>query len=240
MLKASEVIFSSIRPIDGRCPFEDLHWKRLGQACQWAWPSLCASAAWEKWKEELNTFLGEGQANNLVIRLELRNVQEQLQLTINTRPYVATHKALSLSSFCCPRLQDELPSFVKILNYKEADECRKLAIIKGHDEAFFVDQEGYVLEAATSNIFILRHGKIFTPALRKGILAGVAREIITQAFEAEEVAMPRSWLDEASEVWLTNAVRGVIPIKQVDDRIYTCQFGEKVKKYWSKSIGLEC
>lgn len=80
-----------------------------------------------------------------------------------------------------------------------------------------------VLEASRANVFAVRDGIVLTPPLEGSILPGVARAGVIE--EAAEIEIPlreeRLVLDDllaADEVFLTNALRGVEPIREVDGK----------------------
>ncbi|MFJ7828488.1 aminodeoxychorismate lyase [Psychrobacillus sp. NPDC096623] len=84
-------------------------------------------------------------------------------------------------------------------------------------EGFFLTSEGYIAEGITSNIFWSINGKMYTPSLETGILAGTTREWVMKCslFEIEEGLFTKEVLEKAEEVFITNAVQEIIPIKQL-------------------------
>lgn len=85
-------------------------------------------------------------------------------------------------------------------------------------EGFFLTSEGFVAEGITSNIFWSSNGKVYTPSLETGILAGTTREWMMNCslFEIEEGFFTKEVLEKADEVFITNAVQEIIPIKQIE------------------------
>jgi branched-chain amino acid aminotransferase len=92
----------------------------------------------------------------------------------------------------------------------------------GVNEAIMCSSNGGVAEGATSNVFVVEGGKIETPALAVGILGGVTRgKVLLLARGAsivtEEVTfLAPERLRAADEVFLTSAVRGILPVTTVD------------------------
>lgn len=84
-------------------------------------------------------------------------------------------------------------------------------------EGFFLTSEGFVAEGITSNIFWVINGKMYTPSLETGILAGTTREWVMNCsgFETQEGFFTKEVLEKADEVFITNAIQEIIPIKQV-------------------------
>jgi para-aminobenzoate synthetase / 4-amino-4-deoxychorismate lyase len=85
-----------------------------------------------------------------------------------------------------------------------------------------VRADGLVLEASRANVFAVHDGCISTPPLDGSILPGVAREQAIEvaeecALEVAEAKISLTELGGADEVFLTNSLRGVEPVRAIDD-----------------------
>ena len=111
-------------------------------------------------------------------------------------------------------------------NVKARFEIESLAECEG----FFLTSEGYIAEGITSNIFWSINGKVYTPSLNTGILAGTTRDWVMNCslFEIVEGFFAKEVLENAEEVFITNAVQEIIPIKQVG---LSCFLGNKGPVY---------
>ena len=92
----------------------------------------------------------------------------------------------------------------------------------GYDEALLLDTEGYVSEGAGENVFIVKHGKIYTPDLAS-CLDGITRDsVVTLARDMGiEVIEKRITRDEvycADEAFFTGTAAEVTPIRELDGR----------------------
>ena len=109
----------------------------------------------------------------------------------------------------------------KTLSYFAYRWAREEAKMAGFDEALLLDTDGYLSEGAAANLFVVSEGKVVTPALRHGCLAGVARGLVLELLSesnCETGAILPEALSNASEAFLTNAVMGVVPLVAVDGR----------------------
>lgn len=93
----------------------------------------------------------------------------------------------------------------------------------GADDALLLNPAGQIAEATTSNCFLVRDGRVLTPALSCGILAGITRDLLVRELPSlgipvEEGAWPAPALADAAELFLTSTVRGVAPVTRVDGR----------------------
>jgi para-aminobenzoate synthetase / 4-amino-4-deoxychorismate lyase len=87
-----------------------------------------------------------------------------------------------------------------------------------------LDRDGAVLEASRGNLFIVRDGILVTPPADGRILPGVTRRrvmLLAEALEIEVREEPVAFdrIAEASEVFLTGAVRGIEPVRGCEGAI---------------------
>jgi branched-chain amino acid aminotransferase len=88
----------------------------------------------------------------------------------------------------------------------------------GASEAIFGNTAGRLCEGTGSNIFVVLGGRLLTPPLTSGCLAGVTRALVLQWLDAEEADLPLSVLEDAEEVFLTGTLRDVQAVSRVDGR----------------------
>lgn len=92
-------------------------------------------------------------------------------------------------------------------------------------EALILDQQDNVIEATQSNVFIVKDGELLTPDLSHCGVAGVMREhVIEQAkklgVKAQIVSLSVSDIHAAEEVFLSNSVIGIWPVKRFQSHTY--------------------
>jgi branched-chain amino acid aminotransferase len=107
-------------------------------------------------------------------------------------------------------------------NYINSMLALQEAVSGGADEAMLLDTEGYVAEGSGENIFLVRHGVVYTPEVTS-CLNGITRNtILTLAAELGiQVIEKRITRDEvyiADEAFFTGTAAEVTPIREVDGR----------------------
>lgn len=97
---------------------------------------------------------------------------------------------------------------------------------RGRDafECVMLNQHGHLTEGSTSNVFLVRGGRLCTPAMSCGLLDGITRAfVIGVAREhgepVDEVELTRDDLLNAEEVFITSSLKEVLPVTRVDDRV---------------------
>lgn len=104
------------------------------------------------------------------------------------------------------------------------DLAREEARAAGADEALLVSPAGEVMEGAASNVFVVRSGgDLYTPPLSGDILPGVTRATVLElcgplGIIAHEAPIPLEMLRWASEVFLTNSVQEILPLREIAGR----------------------
>ncbi len=98
------------------------------------------------------------------------------------------------------------------------------ALAAGFDEAIMLTHDGTVSEGSSCNLFIMRRGKLATPAVSEDILEGVTRNALIDMVEkefgmaVEERRIDRTELYAAEEIFLCGTGVQVSPVTSVDRR----------------------
>jgi branched-chain amino acid aminotransferase len=109
----------------------------------------------------------------------------------------------------------------KTLAYLDHILARELARAVGADEAVRLDAAGDVAECATANVFAVAAGQVITPPIDSGALPGITRgRVLACCAELAVPAIARrisvDALRVANEVFVTSALRGVVPVTRLD------------------------
>ncbi len=99
---------------------------------------------------------------------------------------------------------------------------RQQALDEGCAEAILL-RDGYAMEGAASNLFVVLDGVLLTPPKGNYILPGITRDLVVELAQGNAIALEqrRISLDElrcAEEVWLTSSMREVLPVVELDGR----------------------
>lgn len=88
---------------------------------------------------------------------------------------------------------------------------------RGADEAVLTNTGGALCEGSASNVFVVVGGRLCTPSLAAGCLAGVTRGLVMEVVEVDERDdLSLDDLRSAPEAFLTSTTRDVHPIATVD------------------------
>jgi branched-chain amino acid aminotransferase len=96
------------------------------------------------------------------------------------------------------------------------------------DEVFLVNQNGFLCEASSSNVFVWYQDHLYTPALSEGCVEGVMRKVVIDIAKNNNIPVTEAQINpeilyEADEVFLTNASKGIQGV-----------MGYGIRRYFSK------
>jgi len=111
---------------------------------------------------------------------------------------------------------------IKHLNRLEQVLASAEPFTEGVTEGILLDREDHVISAISANIFLVLEGRFLTPRLDRCGVRGVIRSQLLTAFSArcEQRRILADLLREADEVFICNAVRGIVPVTAIDDQDY--------------------
>jgi len=133
---------------------------------------------------------------------------------------------------------DTLDPRFKCLDRLNSQLIRLEALEAGYDDAVWLDGQGYVAEAAASNIFVVKNDEIFTP--QTGILRGITRATVLELAERGGIPHRESQLTafdlySADEVFTCSTAGGPLPVREVSGRAIaaTGPITERISElYW--------
>ncbi|WP_049567255.1 aminotransferase class IV [Nocardiopsis sp. SBT366] len=131
-----------------------------------------------------------------------------------------------------PWPRNEFGALAGLKTTSYADNVRALAYARqrGASEAVFRNISGNLCEGTGSNVFVVLDGRLVTPPLSAGPLAGITRELVLEWFGGEEEDVPMERLPEITEAFLTSTGRDVQAILNIDDQKVLTEPGPVTRK----------
>lgn len=181
-------------------------------------------------------------AEELSIKLILTGGTSEDQLTFENAPTLAIAvypfaplvtqaeyaRGFSVMTTKHQRIFPESKTLVYLPAILALQEAKKL----GFHDALYINASNHLLESTTSNLFIFKGNKLYTP--NKEILFGITREVIItiakKHFQVCEESISYTELDSIDEIFLTSSNKEIVPVIAVDKhQIGTGIPGEKTK-----------
>lgn len=102
------------------------------------------------------------------------------------------------------------------------------------DECLMINDEKYLTEAISSNVFILQDSKLRTPSIASGCLKGIIRKKILEIAGKMEIEIEETDklspfdLQKAEEVFLSNSIQGIQWVSKYRKKSYTNELSKKL------------
>jgi len=99
------------------------------------------------------------------------------------------------------------------------------AVLNGYDEAIMLSHDGHVAEGSAENIFLVRHGALYTPDPSQNILEGCTRRAVIHiasevlGMKIVERSIDRGELYAADEVFFSGSAAGLVHASSIDGRL---------------------
>lgn len=185
---------------------------------------------------EVNEFIKEKNISNKALKIIV--TEKNLIYTTRDIKYTKNHYIEGFTIMFSEVLRNSTSRIVnfKTLNYLENIIEYELCQSNGFNEAIFLNEKEYVCEGCTTNIFIIKNKKIYTPSVQCGLLPGIVRQWVIKNFEVIEKEITKDELLNSDEVFLTNSLVGVIKVSKIENKIFNNEEIDEIKKQYDEAI----
>ncbi len=211
--------------------FIDLHWQRMNKGADLLGLKLPNK---DQWLQRIQEFIEQApRTSPYALRITLSggapetHLPSQLLLHKRFIPYTPTQYALGIRLHVLPSLRNEHSPLtsIKSTNYMENILAKEVAKHNGAEEGLWLNTGGYLSEGTMSNLFFIKGEALYTPSLSSGCLPGTRRQIVLGLAQALQIptyegSYPLSELLLADEIFMTNALMGIMPVRQIDDHLF--------------------
>lgn len=150
--------------------------------------------------------LDTGGSTGLLITTKPPNSFTYLELKLTVSPY---------------RVNSTSPlAGIKSCNYLENILALEEAQARGFGEGVRLNERGEIASACMANVFWKKNGRLFTPGLKSGCLAGTTRAKLIAQRGAAEVYEGIEALETADEIFLTSVSLGEGWVSEFNGRVF--------------------
>ena len=157
----------------------------------------------------------------------------EILISINKESGFVKNTPISLCIF-----SDEQKTNGKVSNIKSVNALVSVlgaihAKENGFDNAILKNTDGNFIETTNSNLFIIKEGIIYTPPLSEGCVDGTMRKGVLYQVNVIEKPLKLLEVQEADEVFTTNAISGITPVEVVlieTTKIYKTDFAQQLQE----------
>ncbi|MFD0765227.1 aminotransferase class IV [Mucilaginibacter lutimaris] len=220
-------LFESMRVMKGKLKFPELHAERLQKGMKAL--KIDGYSQADSWflKEKVEELARRNKIKHGRLRLTVfRDAEGLYTPTQNKMAYCLEIQPVEEPRYFLNErglIMDVYTELPKPLNWlSNIKTCNSLIYVMAGiykqqnklDDVFLINQNRYLCEANSSNIFVWYQNHLYTPALSEGCVEGVMRRVVIQLaldnnIPVTEAQINPEILNEADEVFLTNATKGI-------------------------------
>lgn len=170
------------------------------------------------------TILANKQPETAIVRAQFfKNMEDDtLHYTVETLPFTDKENAVHGQEITIGITKKVIKCPDSISHLKTSSRlpyiiAKKDAADNGWNDALLLNPNGRITEGTISNVFAILENNIYTPPLNEGCINGVMRKYLLKycainQFSITEKQLDITMLQQADEIFLTNAVKGVQPV----------------------------
>lgn len=210
----------------------DYHWQRLKNSCQRLQIAVPERGVLEQQlQSELTKQGNEFSVVKMIVsrgaglRGYRTHVEQPCHLQFSVSPYQfnsTLYQGLTVR-ICQTRLSHQpLLAGMKHINRLEYVMARREAEDTAFDEGLLLNYDSLLIEGLISNVFLIKDNHIFTPDLSGSGVAGTMRAYLldflpTLGYNVGVKPLNLPHVEQADEIFLSNATAGIMPIAHVDN-----------------------
>lgn len=224
-MTAAQALLETMRVASGQVTLWPYHWQRLQHSMGRLRMHIPASLEpdLQYHIKALAAISGEEQ---LRARLLVAASGNTVTYLLEMAPYQHQHgKIYEVALFEEDRKTVHKDDGIKKAGDRFYEKARLSVTRKKVDEVLIINGHDDIIEGSISNVFIVRNGQVFTPPLSAGCIDGVYRRALLEKAATirifiTEADLPIATLAAAEEIFLTNALRGIMPVAVCNGKAY--------------------
>ncbi|MBA3582086.1 MAG: aminodeoxychorismate lyase [Gammaproteobacteria bacterium] len=246
-------VFETIRVVNGKLPLWSLHWQRLQQSLiRLKIEALNEQAI----LDQINALTSkQGEYKIKIIVTRSNNIDPSKTYTpdnhaaqcyIGVAPLNSskiknnTRKLVQLNTQLA---KQPLLAGLKHLNRLEQVMASIELSTQSADEGIVCDTDNFIIECTRHNIFWVSDNCLYTPDLGFAGVAGVMRQWILEQASSLNISYriaryPADALKTADEVFISNAIHGIVAVSSIDSRLYSqTAISQKLQERAQQQLG---
>lgn len=202
-------VFETIKVVDGKPLFLDKHLSRLKKSLKFFGIEKDID------EEKIYIYIKSSEEKNFSLKLIVSD--KNFILTSRSDNYRDDDKNYKLILSEVRRNSSSKIIYHKSLSYYENIMEHRWAQDRGYDSALFINEREEVCETSFANIFFVRNGEIFTPAISSGLLKGTMRDYILESYKVKEDVISFKDIDNYDEAFISNSLMGVRNVSSINN-----------------------
>lgn len=241
-------LFETIKIVNRTIALEELHFNRFFNGLKVLEYNIPNSVSKEWLKNEIIKLCDKNDLVNARIRLSvwggegpIDKEERPFNYLIECSPlhYVSrtwSEIGLHIGVFKNGRKSIDAYANLKSASFLIYSLAAKKALNNKWDDCIVLSTNETIADTTKANIFSIKDENIYTPPLTDGCVAGVTRQYLLQNlsddFLINEKSLTTKDIEQADEVFITNAIRGIQWVHQFNDAVYANNLTREINDHF--------
>ena len=231
--------FETMKLIDGIIQLKELHFERIANSFKTLGFIVGKHFSFDNLEKEIVELAKKNHHHHLGrIRITFYREDAGLYEVKNFHPHILiqsfqlsdtvnelNENGLVIDVYPLARKSCDIFSNIKSNNYLQYAMAALWAKENKLNDALLLNTSNCIADSTIANVFIIKNGEIKTPALAEGCVNGVMRKNIIETLRQKNIAVIETSINaediaDADEVFLTNAIKGIMWVRQFGNNQY--------------------
>lgn len=245
--------FETMKLIDGKIQLKELHFERILYSLKTLGFITAKHFSFEGLEKQIVELATKNNHQHLGrIRITFFREDAGLFEVTNFHPHILiqsfelnesvnefNQNGLVIGLYPTAKKSCDIFSNIKSNNYLQYSMAALWAKENKLNDALLLNSNNNVADSCIANVFIIKNGVTKTPALTEGCVAGVMRKHLIETLNQNNIEVVETTINieditNADEVFLTNAIKGIIWVRQFGDSNYANFETRKIYKIFSQ------
>ncbi|HMZ68513.1 MAG TPA: aminotransferase class IV [Chitinophagales bacterium] len=220
-------LIETIRVSNGYAMFLSDHTNRLIQSLQLLKINIDSETIFRKISNYIQQECKIQDSQNIRLRIQVKINETRIVewLVSSQKLYTSTFEInkipLKIGFYDETYKEQNIHSNLKSTDRLIYDKAKKFALENSFDDVLVFNSEKVLSDAIIYNVFIVKENQIYTSRIKDAPIDGVLRQFLLKhirSFTIIEKALYKEEIEQADEIFLTNAVRGIQTVGQIGDK----------------------
>jgi branched-subunit amino acid aminotransferase/4-amino-4-deoxychorismate lyase len=242
--RVADACFESMLYLQGKIPLLTYHQERLRQTC-----ALLGFQEVTINEEHIAQLIQQEKLESPNIRVRFSLIRkeghnyapigEEVQVLIELSPLAALFTTIGNLGLYTESQKSSSPyASIKSANALIYVLAKQYAAKAGLDDVLIANEEKHWIEASSSNVFLIKNNQIFTSKENSHCVLGVSRAFLLNLFEVKCVELTDVMLEEADEIFLSNAVQLIQAVQNFKGRALSSTKTKEMVNLVSEKLGI--
>ncbi len=233
-------LIETIKIIGGKSVLLELHIERLKTSLNKLDIQISENEITDKVEELVHLEQSKNKITDYRLRLEVTKLVNKNEIQWQSSSMLLPSDVQQTLSITIYRQQlKKINSFCNLKTTERTiyHQAQEFANKNNFDTAVVLNENFTIADAPIFNLFMIKGNKIFTPPLSDAPVSGVFRAfLLHQNFNIQEQSITLKMLLDAEEIFLTNAVRGIVEVNKIEEKKLQHIHTKKLKAIIDTSI----